>query len=113
MLGLCKCASHASSQNFSHRANILVIAAEDVAKLMHDNTQKVHAIDFALVARMYKFRIIGRGRVDEPAPAGRIVVEPNRSYVVRRYQGSRDAFILAMRVRRSVAVESLLRCHRR
>jgi hypothetical protein len=54
-----------------------VIVAEQVADLVSEHGQQVHAVLLALVAGRGELGVVPRRRIDEPAPAGGIVVQPN------------------------------------
>src|SRR5262249_14839338 len=67
----------ANGQRPGHTAIWSVLQAEDVAHLVTDDRQQVHVILFALVAGRGELAVVMRRRIDEPAPAGRVVVQPD------------------------------------
>src|SRR5262249_7256614 len=61
----------------------LVVAAEQVADLVLQYRQQVHPALFALITRCGELGVLPRGGIDEPAPPGRVVVQPDG--VARRH----------------------------
>ena len=52
--------------------------SQDVAQFVLDDCEEINAILLTLIAGQQKFTVVQRGLIDEPAPTGGVVVEPNR-----------------------------------
>ena len=60
-----------------HDALVGVVVTQDVAHLVHQRGQQVHVTALALVAGHEELGVVVRRGVDEPAPAGCVVVHPD------------------------------------
>src|SRR5262245_7519763 len=68
----------AGGRRLGHQAVAVgMLVAELVAQLMHQDRQEVHAALLTLIAGGDELRVIPRRRVDEPAVAGGVPVEPD------------------------------------
>ena len=70
-------APHAGRQQIEHHACHLMRSPEHVPEFVHDRGEQVHAILLALVAARGVLGIVPWRRIDEPAPAGGVIVEPD------------------------------------
>src|SRR5262245_12556391 len=67
----------ACGQGIFHDAVVGVFKSKHMAHLMHDHGQGIDAPLLALVTRFSELTVVVRRLIDEPAPAGRVVIEPD------------------------------------
>src|SRR5262245_27187789 len=72
-VGRCRRPPRAGGERFLHHARVLVLKAEDMAKLVIQDGKQVHPALLALITGRGKLSIVPRRAIDEPAPAGRVV----------------------------------------
>ena len=70
------CGTRARGQRFGHQSIGLMVVAEQVADLVGEHREQVDAALLALVAGGGELAVAAWRRIDEPAPAGGVVVEP-------------------------------------
>src|SRR5262249_25934329 len=79
--------SCASGQGLGHQAVDVMVVAAEVAGRVHQHGQQVHPALLALVAGRGKLAVVPRCRINEPAPARGVVVEPDGGSQTERRLG--------------------------